>query len=150
MSFLSDEEKADLDSVMTQVHATWVKTIYAHKDGELVVVSHDPNYSSMYGSPQVSEEAGSTITPRKVSFQGRILFADKMHLRVMDVGDEGALKVRSVDGEVRIKVDAIGKAILEDAKKVEIEGLLYQFDTGPRPHGLFDHQFWTYYLRRLE
>ncbi len=151
MSFLSDEEKADLDSVFDTLHATFVKTVYAHSDGELTVLSYDPNYSSTYGSPTSSESSGAaTVDPIRTSFQGRILFADKMNLRGVDVGDGNSLKLRSMDGEVRIKVDAAGKEILEKTKKVEINNELYQFDTGPRPHGLFSFNYYTYYLRRLE
>ena len=151
MSFITDEEKADLDSVMNEVHATFAKTIFAHSDGELTVLSYDPDYSSVYGSPTPSESSGATtVAPIETEFQGRILFADKMDLKIMDVGDGNSLKLRTMDGEVRVKVDAVGKAVLEKAKKVEISNELYQFDTGPRPHGLFSFNFYTYYLRRLE
>jgi len=149
MSFLSNEEKGDLDSVLDILHDTFSKTLYAHIDGEITVVSYDSSYNSMYGSPSIGSTPEVTVEPSRVAFKGRILFDEKQTQRDVDVGDESSLKLRFQDGNIRLKVDAEGKDIIKDAKKIEIEGELYEFETKGRPHGLFANNYSTFYLRRL-
>lgn len=150
MSFITDDEKTDLAAVFDILHDTFKRNdIYAHKDGELVVLSEDPNYSSIYSSPR-PDGTNQQVTLQKQSFYARILFDEKQHLRVVDLGGESSLKLKLQDGELRIKVDSEGKAFLRDAKKVEINNSLYEFVTTGRPHGLFVDNFYTYYLRKVQ
>lgn len=148
MSLISDADKAALDSIMGQVHDTFKKAINAIVYGELAVISHDPNYSSIYSSKSIG--GGSTVTPITKTFYGVIQHGLKQSLKASDIGDESALKIRVSDGETRVKVDQAGKEILEKAKKIEIDGLLYQVETGPRAHGLFSHSFYTFFLKRVD
>ena len=150
MSFLTGEEKTDLAGVFNILHDTFKRNdIYAHKEGELVVLSEDPNYSSIYASP-FPDGTNQTVTLSRQSFYARILFDEKEHLRVVDMGGESSLKLKLHDGEVRIKVDADGKQFLDGAKKVEMNGKLYEFTTTGRPHGLFLDDFYTYFLREVQ
>ena len=149
MSFLSLEEKSDLSKVFDVLHETFRKEIYAHKAGELVVLSENPNYSSVYGNPWPNGTQ-QTVVLRKQPFYARILYEDKQHLRVIDAGAESSLKLKLADGELRIKVDKEGKEYLEGAKKIEINGKLYEFTSQAKPHGLFDVQFFSFYLREVQ
>lgn len=150
MSLISDGDKNYLDSIMGQIHDTFKKLMYAHQDGELTIISHNENYNSIYSNHQLGDGVNSIITPKKTQFYGRILHDNKQHLKGVDVGDENSIKLRISDGQTRIKVDSIGKSIIEKAKKIEIDGFLYEIETSARAHGLFSHNFFTFYLKKVD
>lgn len=148
-SFISDGEKSELSAIFGDIHDTFKRAIYAYVDGPLTIISHDPNYSSVYGSP-VPESPGASIDKTPITFYGRILHGDGQKIRLSDVGDDMALKLKMADGTVRVKVDSAGKDILDRAKKIEVDGYMYEKDSTSRPHGLFTPNFYTFFLRRLD
>jgi hypothetical protein len=150
MDLIPQGDKDYLDSIMNDIHDTFKKLIYSHQDGELTVLTHDPQYSSIYSNHQLGDGINSEIEPIKEQFYGRILHDHKQYLKPVDVGDENSIKLKLSDGQTRIKVDADGKAIVLKSKKIEIDGVLYEIDTSARAHGLFSHNFFTFYLKKVD
>jgi hypothetical protein len=150
MSFLSQQDKDDLSSVFEVLHDTFKREMFAYSDGELTIISHDPNYNSLFSNHDLGDGISSIINPVKTSFYGRIYYEQKQNLRVTDFGDQSALKLNISDGTVRVKVDDAGKAIFMAAKKIEIDGAVYEKNGTPRPHGLFSPQFTTFHLKKVD
>lgn len=144
-SYLTNNEKAALESVMDNVHETFARTIFAYKESQKVIVSTDPNFNFLYNNVK-----GVKNIVNKTQFKllkARVLYMDKQNEVSFDSQVDSQIKVSHDIGEVRIKLDSDGYNYFKDAKRVEIDGRLMFKVTDVKKHGLFKPRFFTYYLR---
>lgn len=151
-SLLSQAEKDALSAVIVNVAETFERPITIYKEAQQTVISSDPNYNRFNAADQ---NAGNTVIPIRYSFPARILYGKKSSNPYMEpylskVDGKGQLKIRTPDEFVRIKIGPSGNAIMADSKRIEFDGTLFEVDSVVRPHGLFDVQYYTYYLKPLE
>lgn len=147
-SLLTDAEKAELEAITQDVADTFARPIVYYKFPQEVVLVESSNHNFLY------EGAGSNTSIQYVQQSGimnaRILHGKKQDLASLRIlgnlagGDHALLQ----EGECRIKIDATGKAIFENAQRVIIDDEPYEFNSARRPHGLFSPKFMTYYLKK--
>lgn len=152
-SLLSDTEKAALVSDFKNVVDTFLRALTVYEEPEKTIVVSDPNYNPYEAFNQ--NNLNITNTPRPVTVYGRILYDKNQEWSFMrpqggNTVGEPAIKVKDTSNvrACRIKVDAAGHAILQRAKKYEIDGILFDRESEPRPHGLFGVDHYTYYFKR--
>lgn len=149
MQFLSDSQKRGLQSVFNKFHQTFTREIYAYKDDEITVLSENPDYIQIFGAenPQQPQIKRSLV---KQSFKVRVFFPPKKQTQSdANFNDAQALKLRIDDNKVRIKVDKEAYEFLKQQKRIEIYGGIYEFDNSGQPIGLFDFDFFEFYLKKI-
>lgn len=145
-SLLSDAEKAQIKSDFSSIHDSFARDIVCYKDAEQVVISTDPNYNPLYGT--AGQTTSIVNTPVYQTFKARIFYKDDFK---KDYFSERELpvqmKIKEVLGTVRIKVDASAYSFLKDCKRFDIDGSRYVLNSEPRPHGILDVQYYSFYLK---
>ncbi len=152
MSYLTDAEKASLTADFAAAVDTWMRPLTIWQEPQKMVVISDVNYNPIEAYNQNNTEI--TNIPVFYSVSGRILWDKqqewKYALPYTSRGkDEGQLKAKDQTTRAcRLKVDQSGYNLLLTAKKVEIDGVLMDPESQPRPHGLFYPTFYTLYFVR--
>lgn len=148
-SFLSDSEKDSLGLPFFDLHDTFARPITIWKTAQQIVIVSNPSYNFLFPSRQ-SEEIQEV--PVSGVFMARIKYGDKQTKSQFESLDSNKISdqinVELEDGMVRIKLDETGAAFIEGAQRVTLDGQIFMVETSPRPHGLFDPKFKTFYLKK--
>ena len=149
---LSDSDKSDMVAGFQNVVDTFVRPLYVYQEATQVVVITDPNYNPIDGYNQNNQNVTNLANFTIIS--GRVLYDKQQEWAFVRpyVGrgpNEGQLKIKDqTTRSVRIKVDPTGYALLNTAKKVQVDGNLFDIESIARPHGLFAPNFYTFYFVR--
>lgn len=152
-SLLSEAEKAALESEIVKVAETFERDILVFKEPTKIVISTNLNYNRFDANNQNIIDQNPQNSTQSTVIKARILYNKEQPYPFMNpyVGgsnDEAQLKLNESLGKVRIKVGPSGYAVLQEAKKIEFDGLAFDVDSIVRPHGLFNNQYYTYNLKR--
>lgn len=150
----TDAEKAGLVNDFQSVVATFLRPLTVYQEATKTVIVSNPNYNPYQSYNQNNTQVLNT--PNSTVISGRILYDKNQEWSFVKPfmgrgADEGQLKVKDqVTRSCRLKVDYSGYMLLQNAKKVEIDGYLFDPESIPRPHGLFTPDYYTfYYVRSL-
>lgn len=126
--------------------------LYVYQEAQQTVVVSDPNFNPIDGYNQNNLNVTNLVNYTLIS--GRVLYDKQQEWAYARpyVGrgpNEGQLKIKDqTTRSVRIKVDASGYALLNTAKKVQVDGFLFDLESIARPHGLFASTYYTFYFVR--
>lgn len=145
-SLLTSTEKAALAAVFDDIHETFAREITVYKEASTVVIITDPNYNPLY------KTAGQTTsiinTPVYKTFKARIQYQDDVGKKYWsEQGLNSQIKLEAVVGTVRLKIDQDAYDYVKDARRFDVDGKRYVLNSTFRPHGLFDIQYYTLYLK---
>jgi hypothetical protein len=151
MSLISAADKASLHSVMKSLAETWEQDIVVYLMPEKTVISQDPNFNIFQANSQ--NIFNPENDPIKYTVKARILYnKDQAYpLTSPYVGgelDTAQLKLNVSESLTRIKVNESGYNVLKDSKVIELDGFQFTIDKLERPHGLFNRDYFTFYLKR--
>jgi hypothetical protein len=151
MGLLTDSEKATLFAQFDAAMSTFLRPLVVYQEPEKTVIISDPNYNPLEGAYN-QNDTEVLNTPIYTTINGRILY-DKdqewSYVKPYPGNDNGQLKVKDQTvRSVRIKTDYSGHSLLSTAKKIELDGYLFDIQSQPRPHGPFGTGYWTYYFVR--
>jgi hypothetical protein len=131
---------------------TFVRPLFVYQEATQIVVVTDPDYNPIDGYNQNNQNVTNLANYTLIS--GRVLYDKQQEWSFVRpyVGrgpNEGQLKIKDqTTRSVRIKVDATGYALLNTAKKVQVDGDLFDIESIARPHGLFATDYYTFYFVR--
>lgn len=149
MSYLSDADKSSISADFQAAVSTWFRPLVIYQEAQKTVVVSDPNWNPIEAWNQNNTSVVNTPVFSTVS--GRILWDKQQEWKYMKPyeGQQAQLKVKDATSRsCRIKVDQSGYNLLATAKKVEVDGVLLDPESQPRPHGVFAPDFWTFYFVR--
>lgn len=149
-SYLTVAQKDSYNNEFNNLHATFGRPITIYKTAqETVLVTNPLNNYLFQGAPNNS--LTSTVIQSGV-YLARILWGKKEVLNPFNTVQRDNASdqnmIRLSEGEARIKLDPTGAAFLAGCEKVQFDNAILDVVTDPRPHGLFDPNFVTYYLKR--
>jgi len=151
-SLLSDTEKSAYAAAFQQNVDTWIRPLIVYQEPQKTIIVSDPNYNPYEAYNQNNTEIQNT--PVFTTISGRIMYDKNQEWAYTRpyAGrgiEEGQIKLKNQSTRsVRLKVDISGFNLLQNAKKVEIDGQLFDFESLARPHGLFTPTYWTFYFVR--
>jgi hypothetical protein len=132
---------------------TFVRPLLVYQEATHTVIISDPNYNPIDGNYN-QNNLNITNTPNFTTISGRVMY-DKTQDWAFTTpyvgrgGGEGQLKMKdATKRSVRIKVDPSGYALLNTAKKIELDGNLFDLESIGRPHGLFTPNYYDFYFVR--
>lgn len=147
-SYIPSLIKDSLNNEFNNLHATFGRPIAIFKTAKETVVSTTNTHNFLFqGSPNndvVQETVVSGI------FLARVLYGKKqVRPNFGGVATQQPI-IELEDGEVRLKLDPTGAAFLAGAERVTVDGNILKVITSPRPHGLFEPNFFTFYFKKLD
>jgi hypothetical protein len=149
-SLFNQSGKAFLEGIMAIAHDTMVRPIIIYRKDNEVKIYDSPQHDFIYNySPTNSPTIN---TPVSGLFNARIQYGQKQPLdffeSILSRKGQDQVNIRKDDGTVRLKVDISGSNFLEGAQRITLDGMIFVFDGGKRPHGLFSPQYYTYVLKK--
>ena len=148
-SLISTAEKNTLNGILRDVHDTFSRDIAIIKEAQKTVSTPSSSFNSVYGT------AGATTSIVNVTqsgtFKARVKYFNQEEQYFSSETDvDSQLKIKLPAGTVRIKVSGDAHEYLKDAKRIQLDNRRFTIDGDSRPHGLFDAQFYTYYLKPID
>jgi hypothetical protein len=152
-SFFSNLEKNALSAEITNIADTFARPIIVCMEAKKVIISSDPNYNRFQANDLNLLSQNPENVPVTYAISGRIMYDTKQPTPLLSPysasnTNDGQIKIPVPESKVRIKVDASGFALLKDVKMLQFDGIMFELDGIQRPHGLFDSQYWTFFLNR--
>ncbi len=145
-SLLTSTEKAALAAVFDDIHETFAREITVFKEASTVVIITDPNYNPLYKT--ACQTTSIINTPVYKTFKARIQYQDDVGKKYWsEQGLNSQIKLEAVVGTVRLKIDQEAYDYVKDARRFDVDGKRYVLNSTFRPHGLFDIQYYTLYLK---
>jgi hypothetical protein len=149
MELISASEKAELAKVIDDIHETFARDIYVYKTPTITAISTSGNYNFAFGDDQPSVTASKEVV--SASFKARIkhldLASDSEQLRNIPIDDA---RFKSTKGLIRLKITQEAYNFIKDSERITVDGRNCILMTNDRPHGLFDTQYITVYLSRMD
>ena len=139
-------------SALTDVFDTFKRPLVVYMEPEKVIVSTNPNYSRFGQRDQ--NVFNPEVKPVAHIIYGCVLYGNEQLENTsipLGGGQEKSaqLKLSYNRGKVRIKVKEDGFLLLKDAKIIELDGYNFELDTTARPHGLFNAETYSFFLKRV-
>lgn len=149
-SYLTTAQKTSYNDEFNNIHATFGRPITIYQTAQqTVLVTNEANNYMFQGAPD------NSLTSKVIQsgvFPARILWGKKQTSDLFGLPRKGGGIQNNLflnEGEARIKLDPTGAAFLVGCERVQFDNTIFIVNTDPRPHGLFDPNFVTYYLKRL-
>lgn len=140
-----------LQQAILNVFDTFKRALTVYVLAQKAYISTDPNYSR-FGQHDQNVFA-PPVTPQPTVIYGTILYNKTMNWDFIEPATRSNFdqnKLRNSMGEVRLKVDADGYALMQGVQLVQIDNFEFKIVTTPRPHGVFASALWTYYLEKVD
>ncbi len=151
--YLTPSESLALSNEFFRLHATFARPIAIFQTALQTVIATNPSNNFLFdNAPFNSTE--QTIIQSGV-FQARIWYARKENIAPFNSTQRsnGADQnmIRLEDGEVRVRLDATGAAMLNTCERVTFDGTIFDVQTNQRPHSLVGPpNFFDFYLKHIQ
>lgn len=147
-SLLSTTLKNTLNNVFNDIHATFGRPITIYQSAQEVVLVSNPDNNFLYQQAPMNSLT-STVVQSGV-YLARILYGKRQPTNQFSSPGNMQNQIELSEGQVRIKMDPTGSAFLTKAGRIQFDGVTYKLDSDPRYHGLFDPNFQTTYLKKVQ
>lgn len=145
-NLISASERTALNAVIDDVHETFAREITVFKEASQIVIITDPNFNPLYNT--AGQTTSYVNTPVYKTFKARIYYNDDISKKYWsESGLASQIKLEVVVGSVRIKMRADDYDYIKDARRFDLDGKRFVLNSSFRPHGLFDNQYYTLYLK---
>jgi len=145
-NLISASERTALNAVIDDVHETFAREITVFKEASQIVIITDPSFNPLYNT--AGQTTSYVNTPVYKTFKARILYQDDFKKQYWSEGQlNNQIKLEAVVGSVRIKIRAEDYDYIKDGRRFDVDGKRYVLNSTFRPHGLFDNQYYTLYLK---
>ena len=144
-SLISQSRQNAVTAVFKNLHDTFTREITVYKNAKAVSISSSPSFNGIYGSRSQSESIQFQTVSK--SFKARVYFIKNEQEFLQSSGQNPSMdKIIFANGLVKIIVELDGFEFLKEARKVEFDGVVYSVRSGAIPEGLFQTQFYEFYL----
>ncbi len=145
-NLISASERTALNAVIDDIHETFAREITVFKEASQIVIITDPNFNPLYNTAGQTTSYVNTRVYK--TFKVRILYNDDIGKKYWsESGLASQIKLEAVVGSVRIKIRAEDYDYIKDGRRFDVDGKRYVLNSTFRPHGLFDNQYYTLYLK---
>lgn len=146
-SYLTDSAKTQAGDEFNNLHATFARPITIFKTAQQVVISTNPAHNFLFQDAPMNDIVQNVI--QSGVFPARILYGKREDLTQFAGANNQQPVIRLKEGEARIKLDPTGAAFLQGVDRVTFDNTIFDLTTSQRPHGLFDPNFYTFYLKKI-
>lgn len=150
-SYLTPAEKLSLGNEFYNLADTWGRPVRMFKTAQQIVVATNPDNNIFFPGAPFADQVQNIIVSG--CYNARIQYNPKQDLSFLATNSRGSddqETFKATDGIVRLKLDYSGAAYLQGAERVTFDESEFEVFTDPRPHGLFNPIFKTFYLKRVQ
>lgn len=151
-SYLTPAHKDVLNNEFNNIHATFGRPITIYKTAQETVLVTNPDNNYLFQNAP-NNSLTSTVIQSGI-YLARIKYGTKEMMNSFNTSQRNNASeqnmIRLSEGEARIKLDPTGAAFLVDCERVQFDGTIFDVKSDPRPHGLFDSNFKTFFLKRVQ
>jgi hypothetical protein len=145
-NLISASQRVALNATMEDIHETFAREITVFKEASQIVIITDPNFNPLYNT--AGQTTSYVNTPVYKTFKVRIQYNDDIGKKYWsESGLASQIKLEAVVGSVRIKIRAEDYEYIKDGRRFDLDGKRFVLNSTFKPHGLFDNQFYTLYLK---
>jgi len=148
-SLLSESIKQKARNILINLHDTWARDITVWKEPTRTVIATTPEYISIYQDAQPTEIANIDYAPVSGTCKARIYYEPLFRTNQSVVAIQNDIPAKIDKGYIRIKVDATGYALLQDSKKITIDGTDCNVSSINVRDGMFYPTYHTLWLTRI-
>jgi len=151
-SLISEARQQSIETVLRNLHDTFVKEITVYKNAQGICISSSPTFNSIYGDKGPSQSIQYEMISK--TFKARVYFVkSEQEFFYNGRGLNGSNdKLILPQGFVKIIVDADAYSFIKEARKVEFDGVVYSIRSAgnhANPEGLFNNIFYEFHLTPL-
>jgi hypothetical protein len=148
-SLISESRQQSIETVMRNLHDTFIKEITVYKNAQGICISSSPAYNSIYGDKGPSQSIQYEMVVKK--FNARIYYIKSEQEFFANGGNANGSndKVILPDGSVKIVVEADAYLFIKESRKIEFDGTIFSVRSSGNPGGLFNNIFYEFYLTPL-
>lgn len=147
-SLLSAAYKTTLNNVFNDIHQTFGRPITIYQSAQEVVLVTNADNNFLYQQAPTNSITSTVI--QSGVYLARILYGKRQTTNQFSSPGNMQNQIELSEGQVRIKMDPTGSAFLAKAERIQFDGVTYKLDSDPRYHGLFDPNFRTTYLKKVQ
>lgn len=145
-SLLTSTEKSALNSIMNDQHDTFARLVTVYKRAKETVSTPSTSFNSIYGNAGATTSI--TYTPQSAQIYARIMYNKSYDEDYFsDSEADSQLKIKMQEGKIRLKIKAADYSTVKDCLRLEFDNGVYFVDSDFRGHGLFDVQFYTFFVK---
>ena len=144
-SLLTEAEKTDINSALSDVHDTFARDIYVYVE-ERSSVPAELNYNPLYGRTKNTAEISSENTLTQYTYSARVFYKTEQEEEIID--GNGQMNLMASEGQIRIKVKSDAYEKIKICSKIEVDNELYVVDSDAKVIGPFGSQFYSLFLKR--
>jgi len=145
-NLISASQRVALNATMEDIHETFAREITVFKEASQIVIITDPSFNPLYNT--AGQTTSYVNTPVYKTFKVRIQYNDDIGKKYWsESGLASQIKLEAVVGSVRIKIKSEDYEYIKDGRRFDLDGKRFVLNSTFRPHGLFDNQFYTLYLK---
>ena len=145
-NLISASQRVALNATMEDIHETFAREITVFKEAYQIVIITDPSFNPLYNT--AGQTTSYVNTPVYKTFKVRIQYNDDIGKKYWsESGLASQIKLEAVVGSVRIKIKSEDYEYIKDGRRFDLDGKRFVLNSTFRPHGLFDNQFYTLYLK---
>lgn len=145
-SLISSEIQQSVTSLFVDLHDTFAKDITVFKNGQAIAISSSPTYNSFYGNRSSAESIQYETVSQ--TFKARIYFTkvENAFLSNTQGAHDSSEKIILPQGSVKIVVNREAYLFIKEARIIEFDGSTYSITSSADKEGLFELQFYEFYL----
>jgi hypothetical protein len=151
MPLIDPAYQSTLEGLVNQVFDQMKRPFTLYVEAQVANISTNPNYSRFGQHDQ--NVFNPAVNPQATVVYGTILYANQQPWEMVAPENRTNYqqdKLRESFGQVRIKVDASGYALMQNVKLVNLDGFNFKPVGNARPHGVFSPQRYTFYLIKVD
>jgi len=145
-SLLTANQKASLQSALSDVHDTFARDIYVYVEKQVATRPSMSSYNPLYGKAKDASQVASQTILTKHTYKARVMYENNQDEGIVDAGAQ--MNLTSSNGRVRIKVDSTAADKIKICSRIEVDDVLYVVDSDAKNVGPFSTQYYTFYLKR--
>lgn len=149
-SLIGSARMSKVNRLFNNLHDTFAREITVYKNAKRVAIASSPQFNAVYGSAGAS----NTFKYQTVSqtFSARIYYIkmDQEFFSNNSNNSDSQNKIIMPQGSVKIVVDPAGYEFVKEARKVEFDGITFAIKSDGEPIGLFENQYYEFYLTPID
>lgn len=150
-SYLTNSEKVSLNAEFYNLHETFARPIVVYQTATEVVVYTNPDNNILFDNAPFNSQTATIVNSGIIN--ARILYGKKQPLDQLSVprGPSTQNMILLEEGEVRLRVDATGAALLSSSERAVFDGTIFNIVANQRPHSLVGPpNFFDFYFKKLQ
>ena len=145
-SLLTDAEKTDLQSALSEVHDTFARNIFVYVEQGGATAPAELDFNPLYGRKKDTSKISSNTSLTKYTYAARIFYENRQKEDIVD--GKGQMNLMASEGKIRVKVKSEAYEKIKICSRIEVDDNLYAVDGDAKVIGPFDAQFYSIYLKR--